>query len=62
LNTWRAGWITSPKTVAQSNPQPFLSLVGKVLPVQLAQNADKTSRFRTLARIELVPMADDAKD
>lgn len=55
-----AGGVSYLVSVAQSNPGPFLALVGKVLPVQL-QNADDQP-FRTLTRIELVPMADDAKD
>ena len=55
-----AGGVAYLVQVAQSNPGPFLSLVGKVLPVQL-QNADDQP-FRTLTRIELVPMADDAQD
>lgn len=56
----QAGGVDYLVSVAQSNPGPFLALVGKVLPVQL-QNADDQP-FRTLTRIELVPMADDAKD
>lgn len=56
-----AGGVDYLVSVAQSNPGPFLSLVGKVLPVQL-QNADDQP-FRTLTRIELVPMAvNDASD
>lgn len=56
----KAGGVDYLVSVAKTNPGSFLGLVGKVLPVQL-QNADDQP-FRTLTRIELVPMADDAKD
>lgn len=57
----QAGGVDYLVSVAQSNPGPFLALVGKVLPVQL-QNTDDQP-FRTLTRIELVPMAgNDTQD
>lgn len=55
----QAGGVAYLAEMARECPGPFLGLVGKVLPVQL-QNADDQP-FRTLTRIELVPMADDAK-
>lgn len=57
----KTGGIEYLMRVSDSHPAAFLALVGKVIPVQL-QNADDQP-FRTLTRIELVPMAgNDTQD
>jgi hypothetical protein len=42
------------KTQATANPGPFMSLLGKVLPMQIA--GDEDNPVVTVTRIELVPL------
>lgn len=45
---------------AQTNPTPFLTLLGKVLPMTLA--GDKDAPLETVSRIELVALSGDRPD
>ena len=45
---------------AKDNPGPFLALLGKVLPMQIAGDPDNP--LKTITRIELVAPDDDSKD
>lgn len=44
---------------AESHPQAFMSLLGRVLPLQVAGDPDNP--VQTVARIELVAMRDDGQ-
>lgn len=48
------GYLT---TQARTNPGPFMALLGKVLPMQIA--GDPENPLQTITRIELVAPTDD---
>jgi hypothetical protein len=48
------------KQQAIANPGPFMALLGKVLPMQIA--GDPENPLKTITRIELVAPDDDSKD
>lgn len=56
----KAGGVSYLLTQAQSNPNAFLSLVGKVLPMTVA--GDPQSPLGVVTRIELVSMRDGRQD
>jgi hypothetical protein len=58
----KVGGVDYLARVAESHPGPFLSLLGKILPVQLT--GDGGGAVETVTRIELVAMTtdDDAQD
>lgn len=56
----KAGGVTYLLTQAQSNPNAFLTLVGKVLPMTVA--GDPQNPLGVVTRIELVSMRDSGQD
>lgn len=54
------GLVNYLKTQASANPGPFMALLGKVLPMQIA--GDEDNPLRLVTRIELVAPNDNAKD
>lgn len=55
------GLVSYLEDQATANPGPFMSLLGKVLPMQIA--GDQENPLRTITRIELVaPAHDDSTD
>lgn len=46
----KAGGVSYLLTQAQSNPNAFLTLVGKVLPMQLASDPDNPLTFQVVER------------
>lgn len=56
-----SGLVSYLEDQADKNPGPFMALLGKVLPMQIAGDPD--SPLQTITRIELVaPGHDDSKD
>jgi hypothetical protein len=56
----KAGGVTYLLTQAQSNPNAFLTLVGKVLPMTVA--GDPENPLGVVTRVELVSMRDSRPD
>lgn len=56
----KAGGVAYLLTQAQSNPNAFLTLVGKVLPMTVA--GDPQNPLGVVTRIELVSMRDSGQD
>ena len=56
----KAGGVSYLLTQAQSNPNAFLTLVGKVLPMTVA--GDPQNPLGVVTRIELVSMRDGRQD
>lgn len=54
------GSIAYLREQAQSNPNAFMTLVGKVLPLTVA--GDKDAPLETVSRIELVALSGDRTD